>query len=107
VVHGEGGKDSGLLDSSLGGGRHREKARSGGLDPLPLGGTTIQTTVTYWRKFLVTKSTDPVPHRRRTPGGCRAARSGLPLPLAFSGPALGAPQSLSAVIAPALGAATS
>jgi Transposase DDE domain len=53
------GRVAGLLGGPLGRGRHRQAAGSRGLAPLPLGGTTLSTTVTYWRSLLDKKPIDP------------------------------------------------
>lgn len=52
VVHRAKGAGGGLLGSLLGSDHHRKKARSGGLETLPLGRTTLPTTIAYWRKLL-------------------------------------------------------
>lgn len=48
--HGAAGAGGGLLGRPLGR-DHRQAARSGDLDSLPLGGQTFPTSVTYWRKL--------------------------------------------------------
>jgi len=51
VVHGAAGAGGGLLGRPLGRRHHRQTACSGGLESLPLGGTTFPSTMTYWRKL--------------------------------------------------------
>ena len=49
VVYREEGSSHRLLVRILRGGHNRGKAHQTGLDPLPLGGTTLSPTIAYWR----------------------------------------------------------
>lgn len=51
VVHGEARKGGGLLGGLLGRGHHRQAARPGGLDPLPLGRSSFPQAMTYPRSL--------------------------------------------------------
>src|ERR671910_3209333 len=52
VVYREGRSSYRLLARILQGGHNRGKAHQAGLDPLPLGGTTLSPTIAYWRSLL-------------------------------------------------------
>src|SRR5918995_199036 len=52
VVYREGRSSYRLLARILQGGHNRGKAHQAGLDPLPLGGTTLSPTIAYWRRLL-------------------------------------------------------
>src|ERR671913_287924 len=52
VVYREGGSSHRLLARILRGDHNRGKAHQAGLDPLPLGGTTLSPTIAYWRSLL-------------------------------------------------------
>src|SRR4030095_11580393 len=55
VVYREEGSGHRLLARILRGGHNRGKAHQAGLDPLPLGGTTLSPTIAYWRSLLFTE----------------------------------------------------
>jgi hypothetical protein len=56
VVYREGGSSHRLLARILRGDHNRGKAHQAGLDPLPLGGTTLSPTIAYWRRLLAVLS---------------------------------------------------
>ena len=51
VLHGEAGTGGGLLGGLLGGGYHREAAHPRGLDPLPLGRSSLPTAMSHSYKL--------------------------------------------------------
>jgi transposase len=51
LVHGAARQGGGLLGGPLGRDRHRQAARPGGVDPLPLGRAAFSETLTYWRSL--------------------------------------------------------
>jgi hypothetical protein len=53
LVHGAARKGGGLLGGPLGRDRHRQAARPGGVDPLPLGRVAFSETLTYWWSLLL------------------------------------------------------
>lgn len=78
VVYREGGSSHRLLARILRGDHNRGKAHQAGLDPLPLGGTTLSPTIAYWRSLLAYERRTLSEYRAEYDRLIDALKTGLP-----------------------------